>query len=164
MTRPRLRRRNGSLDRIQRRIPRLVEHARELAEQESIARAEAESLRGRRGPLARRRLDRAERRVERLAERRRVVVTGEYGEIIEHLQAQSRQTRTRLDRAMSPVVDVAIAWGQIERTFELLDEAVGAPEVGGYVEAARGTLAVPAFPVREEEGYVLPFPRDAFVF
>jgi hypothetical protein len=150
-------RRRSSLSEVQQRIPKLLERARRLAEKETTLRERARALSGRRQA-------RVERRVERVAAERAKLVTGEFGAILEVLAAQSKRTREHLDRVMTPVVDVALEWGEIERTFELLDEAVAAPEVAGYVTASRGSLSVPAFPVREADGYVVPFPRDAFVF
>jgi chromosome segregation ATPase len=156
-----LRSRNQSLSRIQRRITRLAERAQTLGEREAEARRELKERGERRPGRSRSRL---ERRLEHLATERRELVLEEFADIMRALAEHSRRTREELDRALSPLVGLAVEWGQIERTFELLDEATGAPEIAAYVGEARGTLSVPPFPVREEEGYVVPFPPDAFVF
>jgi chromosome segregation ATPase len=159
-----------SLSRIQRRITRLADRARSLGERETETRRELGECRRRAGEAGRsaRRAERSvpklERRLERLAAQRREVVLEEFGEIMRTLAERSRRTREELDRALAPLVGIAVEWGQIEKTFELLDEAAGSPEIAAFVGECRGTLSVPPFPVREEEGYVVPFPSDAFVF
>jgi hypothetical protein len=156
-----LRSRTQSLSRVQRRIRRLAERAEALGEREAEARRALKEEGERRSARSRARL---ERRLEKLAGERRELVLEEFADIMRALAEHSRRTREELDRALSPLVGLAVEWGQIERTFELLDETTGAPEIAAYIGEARGTLTVPPFPVREDEGYVVPFPADAFVF
>ena len=153
--------RTQSLSRVQRRIGRLAERAQALGEREAEARQALKEGGERRSARSRARL---ERRLEKLASERRELVLDEFGDIMRALAEHSRRTREELDRALSPLVGLAVEWGQIERTFELLDETTGTPEIAAYIGEARGSLAVPPFPVREDEGYVVPFPPDAFVF
>lgn len=159
-----------SLSRIQRRITRLSDRARSLGERETETRRELEECRrraeetGRGAGRAKRSVPKLERRLEHLAAERRELVLEEFGDIMRTLAERSRRTREELDRALAPLVGIAVEWGQIEKTFELLDETAGSPEIAAFVGECRGTLSVPPFPVREEEGYVVPFPSDAFVF
>jgi chromosome segregation ATPase len=155
---------SSKLDRVQKRIARLAQRARALEERETAARAEVERLQGRRGPFAARRLARAQRRATKAAEQRHALVTEEFTAIMRTLHEEAKRMRAALDRALAPLASLAMDWGQIEKTFELLDEATGAPELKCYVGEHRGRLVVPEFPVREATGYVTPFPSDAFVF
>ena len=154
----------SKLDRVQARIARLAQRARTLEERETAARAEVERLQGRSGPLTGRRLARAQRRATRASEQRHALVTEEFTAIMRVLHEEAKRMRAHLDRALAPLAALALDWGQIEKTFELLDEATGAPELACYVGEHRGRLVVPEFPVREATGYVTPFPSDAFVF
>jgi hypothetical protein len=157
----RLLRSRTPLSRVQRRIRRLAERAEALGEREAEARRALKDEGERRSGRSRARL---ERRLEKLAAKRRELVLEEFADIMRTLAEHSRRTREELDRALSPLVGLAVEWGQIERTFELLDETTGSPEIAAYIGEARGNLTVPPFPVREDEGYVVPFPADAFVF
>jgi chromosome segregation ATPase len=165
---PKLRR--APLERLQRQITQLAEQARALDEQESRARSSVKTLRRRadghgwRARRARRALPRAERRLESLSGQRRETIVSEFSDIMRALAEHSRRTREELDKALAPLVGLAVEWGQIERTFELLDETTGVPEIACFVGESRGNLSVPPFPVREEGSYVVPFPSDAFVF
>jgi hypothetical protein len=156
--------RSSKLDRVQSRIKRLAQRARQLEEREQAARAEVGRLQERKGFIAARRLARAQRIATETSEARHALVTEEFTAIMRLLHDESKRTRAALDRALAPLTALALDWGQIERTFELLDEATGTPELACYVSEYRGRLAVPEFPVREATGYVTPFPSDAFVF
>ena len=167
---PRLLPASTSFESLERRIERFRKRAHSLEEREQKCIDQVEKLRGElrgrrwRTGRATRALARADRRLEDVRAKRREMVQSEFNEIMRALEARSRRTRDELDRAMAPLVSIAMDWGQIERTFELLDEATGAPEIACFVAEARGKLSVPPFPVREDDGYVTPFPRDAFVF
>jgi chromosome segregation ATPase len=159
-----------SFEALERRIQRFRKRAQALEQREQKCVEQVEKLRGDlrgrrwRTGRATRALARADRRLEEVRAKRREVVQAEFNEIMRALEMRSRRTRDELDRAMAPLVGIALDWGQIERTFELLDEATGSPEIECFVAEARGKLSVPPFPVREDDGYVTPFPRDAFVF
>lgn len=154
----------SKLDRVQSRIKRLAQRARQLEEREHAARAEVGRLQERGGRFSARRIARAERVATETSERRHALVTEEFTAIMRVLHEESKRTRAALDRALAPLTALALDWGQIERTFELLDEATGTPELACYMSEYRGRLVVPEFPVREATGYVTPFPSDAFVF
>lgn len=155
-----------NLETVRDRIDALARGARALHESEVAARAKLTRLAETepRSPLGRWRLARAQERVRRVEERRARAVVGEFSQIIRVLSAESERTRLELDDALERLVPLERRWTEIELTFRALDEAIAAPELEAFVGAFRGALEVPEFPVREEAGYVKPFPARAFVF